>query len=207
MAFPTKLLHDNEELVLDLRPHWLALARPTLVLFAACALGILVAVAIDDPPAAVIYLALLVVLAALGFFVIRLLGWTTTNFVLTTDRLISRQGVLTKSGIEIPLERINTVFFNQRIFERLVGAGDLAVESASERGTNRFTDIRRPADVQREIYVQMEENENRKFDRAAGDSRASLSTAEQIEKLHGLLTQGAITQAQYDAERARLLGA
>jgi len=204
VAYPTKLLHDNEDLVLDLRPHWLALAKPTLALFLACALGIVVAVAFEDPPTALIYLALLLVVAALVWFGIRLLGWSTTNFVLTTDRLISRQGVLTKSGIEIPLERINTVFFNQRLFERLVGAGDLAVESAGERGTNTFTDIRRPADVQREIYVQMEENENRKFDRAAG--RAGLSAAEQVEKLHGLLVQGAITQEQYDSERIRLLG-
>ena len=175
-----------------------------VVLFALAVVGIVVAVAFDDPPTALIYLALLIVVAALVWFGIRLLGWSTTNFVLTTDRLISRQGVLTKSGIEIPLERINTVFFNQRLFERLVGAGDLAVESAGERGTNTFTDIRRPADVQREIYVQMEENENRKFDRAAG--RAGLSAAEQVEKLHGLLAQGAITQEQYDSERIRLLG-
>lgn len=203
MAFPRKLLHTNEELVLDLRPHWLAVAKPTLLLLLACAFGIVVAVL--EWPTWVIWLALALIAVALVWFVVKLLGWLTTNFVLTTDRLISRQGVLAKSGIEIPLDRINTVFFNQSLFERLVGAGDLAIESAGERGNQSFSNIRRPAQVQREIYVQIEDNENRKFDRV-GRGGGGLSTAEQLEKLHGLLVQGAITQEQYEAERTRLLG-
>lgn len=203
MAFPRKLLHTNEELVLDLRPHWLAMAKPTLLLLLACAFGIVVAVL--EWPTPVIWLALVLIAAALAWFVAKLLGWITTNFVLTTDRLISRHGVLSKSGIEIPLDRINTVFFNQSLFERLVGAGDLAIESAGERGNQSFSNIRRPAQVQREIYVQIEENENRKFDRVNARG-TGLSAAEQLEKLHGLLVQGAITQEQYEAERARLLG-
>ena len=58
------------------------------------------------------------------------------------------------------------MFFHQGLFERLVGAGDLTIESAGERGTETFSDIRKPSIVQKEIYVQMEANENRKFDRA-----------------------------------------
>lgn len=209
MPFPRKLLHDTEELVLDLRPHWLAIAVPTAWLLGACALGILVALA--GWADWLLWLALLLIVVALASFLIKLLGWSRTEFVLTTDRIITRRGVLTKSGIEIPLERINTVFFNQRLFERMVGAGDLAIESAGERGTENFTNIRKPAVVQREIYVQMEENENRKYDRmaaahSAGSVSASLSPVEQVERLHGLLQQGAITAAQYEAEKARILG-
>ncbi|MBV9952529.1 MAG: PH domain-containing protein [Acidimicrobiia bacterium] len=127
-------------------------------------------------------------------------------FVLTSDRILTRRGWISKSGVEIPLERINTVFFNQSLFERMIGAGDLAIESAGERGTETMTDIRKPAVVQREIYVQMESNENRKFDRARAPSSSGISTAEQLEKLHNLLQQGAITQAQFEAERAKLIG-
>ena len=120
------------------------------------------------------------------------------------------RGVLTKAGIEIPLERINTVFFNQRIFERMVGAGDLGIESAGERGSETFENIRKPAIVQREIYVQMEANENRKFDRVGqGHGYApapELSAVEQLERLHALYEKGALTAAQYEAEKARVLG-
>jgi uncharacterized membrane protein YdbT with pleckstrin-like domain len=209
VAFPRKHLNDGEELVLDLRPHWLAVAVPTLGLVAAIVVGILVwAVGPDGGTADTVLTvaALALIAVTLVWFLVRLAGWATTNFVLTTDRLISRQGVLAKSGIEIPLERINTVFFNQSIFERVVGAGDLAIESAGERGTQSFSNIRKPSLVQREIYVQIEDNENRKFDRIGSVGAPGLSTAEQLEKLHALLQQGALTQEQYEAERTRLLG-
>lgn len=205
MAFPRKLLNDNEVLVLDLRPHWLAIALPTLALLTTCVVGILVAAA--GWPKALLVIALVLIVLALVSFLVKLLGWSNTNFVLTSDRIITRRGVLTKSGIEIPLERINTVFFDQRLIERMVGAGDLAIESAGERGSETFENIRKPAIVQREIYVQMEANENRKFDRVRAPAPvAGLSPVEQVERLHGLLQQGAITPAQYEAEKARILG-
>ena len=71
--------------------------------------------------------------------------------------------MLAKTGIEIPLERINTVFFNQSIFERMLGAGDLAIESGGETGKQTFSDIRRPSLVQNEIYRQMEANNTRMY--------------------------------------------
>lgn len=205
MAFPRKLLNSNEELVLDLRPHWLGLLVPSVTLFGACLVGILVSLA--DLPSAVVLLALVGVLAAVVWFVVRLLGWSNTNFVLTSDRIITRRGVLSKSGVEIPLERINTVFFNQRLFERMVGAGDLAIESAGERGTETFENIRKPAIVQREIYVQMEDNENRKFDRVRAPAAAAPSSADEISRFYALYQQGAISAEEYEAQKARILGA
>lgn len=205
MAYPRKLLNQGEELVLDLRPHWLALVVPTLVLVVSVVVGALVTLLVDID--ALSLGALVLVVVALAYFGIKVLGWSTTNFVLTTDRLISRQGVLSKSGIEIPLERINTVFFNQSLFERMVGAGDLALESAGERGNQSFSNIRKPALVQREIYVQIEANENRKFDRLGPTGGPGLSSAEQLEKLHDLVTKGAITPTQFEAEKARIFGA
>jgi uncharacterized membrane protein YdbT with pleckstrin-like domain len=208
VAFPQKHLNDGEEIVLDLRPHWVYLAPATFFLVFAIVLGVVAAVMVDGDAGTAASIAALVLLAvAVLYFAYKYVNWVTTMFVLTTDRIITRRGWLSKSGIEIPLERINTVFFNQRILERLLGAGDLSIESAGERGTENLTDIRKPALVQREIYVQMEQNENRKFDRVRGPATgASLSTAEQLEKLHGLVQQGALTPAQYEAEKAKLLG-
>src|SRR5207237_525696 len=98
------------------------------------------------------------VIVCLVWFGIRYAKWNSTNFVVTTDRVVHRVGVVSKHGIEIPLERINTVFFNQSMFERVLGAGDLGIESAGERGAETFEDVRKPAIVQNEIYRQMEAN-------------------------------------------------
>ncbi len=205
MGYPEKLLHGQEQIVIDTRPHWIFMAPSTVLLVLASAVGIYAAVA--DWFTALQWLALIAIVVALGYWIFRLVRWVSTVFVLTTDRLISREGILRKHGLEIPLERVNTVFFEQRLYERMIGAGDIAVESASERGTQRFSNIRKPDVVQREIYVQMEDNENRKFDRInVGARAASLSPVEQVERLQSLLAQGTITPEQFEAEKARILG-
>ena len=210
MPFPRKLLNDNEDIVLDLHPHWWFFAPPMFALIASIILGILVAAGSVDwltiPIGALI-------LGCLIWFGLRYARWITTNFVVTTDRLIYRHGVLAKHGIEIPLDRVNTVFFRQSIFERIVGSGDLVIESAGEMGRQAFSNVRNPSAVQNEIYRQIEANENRKFDRV-GASAASGKTAgsggegsipEQIRQLDELRKQGALTEAEFAQKKQQLL--
>ena len=103
------------------------------------------------------------------WLLVRYLRWGTTNFVITSDRVIFRHGVIAKSGIEIPLERVNSVHFDQGIFERMLGAGDLLIESGAESGQQRFTDVRNPDRVQNLIHSQMELNEDRMHGRVNRD--------------------------------------
>jgi uncharacterized membrane protein YdbT with pleckstrin-like domain len=204
MPFPRKLLNDEEDVVIDLHPHWWFLAGPTAALVVTVVGGIVAVSAFDPAQAVKIVLAVLIV-ASVVWFAHRYARWATTNFVVTTDRLIYRHGVLAKHGIEIPLERVNTVFFNQSIFERMLRAGDLTIESAGETGRQQFTDIRKPSAVQNEIYRQMEANENRKFDRI-GSPRSELSVPEQLEKLDELRRRGVLSNEEFESQKARLLG-
>ncbi len=204
MAFPPKLLNDGEDAVLDLHPHWWYFAKSMSVLVGLIVLGI-VAVVLDLADFVNITAGVLV-LVALVWFGVTYLRWSTTNFVVTTDRLIYRHGVLTKQGIEIPLDRVNTVFFKQSLFERMLGAGDLMIESAGERGSQSFSDVRKPSAVQSEIYRQIEANENRKFDRvAAGGGGDTLSVPEQLEKLHELHQRGVLSDEEYAEKKQTLL--
>jgi uncharacterized membrane protein YdbT with pleckstrin-like domain len=213
VPFPRKLLNDDEQIVLDLHPHWWFFAPPLLALIAALILGIL-ALANDVHTALKVPVGL-IVLGLLAWFGWRYLRWITTNFVVTTDRLIYRHGVLSKHGIEIPLDRVNTVFFRQSIFERIVGAGDLVIESASETGRQRFSNVRKPSAVQNEIYRQIEANENRKYDRVGVSAAAGTSTAQraddtesipaQIRQLDELRKQGLITEEEFTRKKQQLL--
>src|SRR5690606_13069333 len=99
----------------------------------------------------------------------------TTHFVLTSDRVIYRNGILAKHGVEIPLDSINAIHFAQAIWERVLGLGDLKVDSASIEGVSEFENVRRPNKVQNEIYLQMEANENRKFDRVASGINSQMA--------------------------------
>lgn len=201
MPFPRKLLNDHEDIILDLRPHWWFLSGPIAAVVLTVALTIFVA-AIGAASAFPIA-ALVLVLGAVLWLSVRLLRWTTTNFVVTTDRLIFRTGVLSKHGREIPLERVNDITFHASLFERMIGAGDLVIESAGERGQQMFTDIPHPMQVQNEVYRQIEAAQQRDADRMAG--RRELSVPEQLEKLDELRQRGVITQAEFDTKKSQLL--
>ena len=206
MAFDKKLLNQNEEILLDLRPHWWFFANQAVALLGALVLGLFAAVLVQEP--AITIAALILILGVLIWFIARYVIWTTTSFVVTTDRLISRLGVFSRQGIEIPLERVNTVFFSQTFFERVIGSGDLEIESASEQGSQKFSNIRKPLNVQNEIYRQMENNENRKFDRVGRNmsgGSSGLSIPEQIEKLAELQQKGIISIAELEEKKAELL--
>ena len=206
MPFPSHLLTDDEDLVLDLRPHWWFLAPAGAILAVAVLFGL--GALINDWPNWISVPIGVWVLVALGYFVVRYLVWNTTNFVVTSERVVSRTGVISKQGIEIPLDRINTVFFNQSIFERVIGAGDLGIESAGEGGRQTFTDIRKPNLVQNEIYRQVEGLEDRKLQRlgqAATGGSTEPSIPEQIEKLDQLRRQGVVTDEEFEIKKRDLL--
>ncbi len=201
--------------MLDLKPHWWYFATQATALFWALVLGLVAGVWIQQPVVTIIALGLIV--GILFWFIARYIVWSTTSFVVTTDRLINRSGVFGRQGTEIPLERVNTVFFAQTFFERVIGSGDLEIESASEQGSQKFTNIRKPLNVQNEIYRQMEENENRKYDRVGrnliagpggagpGAGDGGLSIPDQIEKLDLLRQKGIISNEEFQAKKVELL--
>jgi uncharacterized membrane protein YdbT with pleckstrin-like domain len=207
MPFPRELLNRDEEIVLDLHPHWLFFAEPALT-----ALGLIIVLIIS---ASTVGGGLtVVVLVLIGLTLVwalwRLLTWRFTHFVVTNDRLIYRSGIIAKRGIQIPLERVNNVNFKQGILERIVGAGDLLVESAGEDGQQRFTDVRHPDRIQNVIHEQINENERRPYPDAAPAGAAGATAvndhATQLEKLEGMLQRGTLSREEFEAEKRRLLG-
>ncbi len=201
MAFPLRLLNEEEDIVLDLHPHWWFFTGPATLL--ALTLGGLVVLMTFDLPDALTMVAAALALVALTWLLGRYLRWVTTNFVVTTDRLIYRSGVFGKSGTEIPLDRVNTMFFHQTFFERLLRSGDLIIESGGETGRQTFSDIAAPSSVQNTIYQQIEANEMRT---ASGGHVASASIAVELQHLDELRRNGVLTDAEFETQKARLLG-
>jgi uncharacterized membrane protein YdbT with pleckstrin-like domain len=202
MAFPKRLLIAGEDLVLDLRPHPIALSLPVLTTVVA-----LVAAAwlsTTSIPAWIPWAAFVIVL--LAYPIPRLVWWLTSIFAVTTDRVIHREGWIAKRSMEIPLEAINDVRFEQGVFERLIGAGSLIIQSASEHGRQEFEHIRHPEDVQKTIYEQGETNKKRMYqgDQAAGGGSPSVSS--ELERLAELRAKGILTEDEFQAQKAKVLG-
>jgi uncharacterized membrane protein YdbT with pleckstrin-like domain len=148
--------------------------------------------------------SILAVIWAIWLF-FKYLQWQFTNFVVTDDRVIYRHGVLAKHGVEIPLERINNINFDQGFWERIIGAGDLDIESAGREGQSHFEDVRHPDGVQQEIYRQMEVNAREQASWAAPQVSREASIPEQIEQLAALRDKGHISAEEFESKKASLL--
>ena len=164
MAYPTKLLAEDERLVLDLHTHWKALIAPVLVLVLVLGVGGYVAAAIPDGDHQGLYR--LLVLAAgvailVGYSLRPFLRWLTTHYVITDRRVLVRSGIVARTGRDVPLSRINDITFSHSILERFLGCGTLVVESAGERGQVTLTDVPRVERVQRELYDLVEQTDAR----------------------------------------------
>ncbi len=203
MPFPKKLLNEGEEIVLDLRPHWWFLVGPAAALLVTVVASILLLSVHGVLHDYGLWVTTGLAVLALLWFAGRYWRWTTTEFIVTSDRLIRRDGILAKNGKEIPLERLNDIAYHQTAFERIIGTGDLMIESAGKSGQEVFPDLPKPGLVQNEIYRQIELMKTRDADRMAG--RRELSVPEQIEKLDELRQRGVISQAEFDAKKAQLL--
>lgn len=216
MGFPRKNLNTYEELVVDQAPHWSFFWEPALALGGLVLVTLLAEVFTDDAMWLrwILFPLLIVVAAWLGW---RLLTWRTTHFVVTTDRLIYQAGVFAKRGVQIPLQRVNNVNFHQGVLERMLGTGDLLIESGGESGQQRFSDIRHPDRVQNQIHAEVENNENRRFGLASstmqrgGGGNAPLpppaaDIVGQLEKLDALRQRGVINDAEFQQQKAKLLG-
>lgn len=207
MGFPKRHLQEGEEIVVERRPHVITFAEPMIALIISTVAGAAASQFINPLGGStntyISWAALVLPILSLVWLFVRWLKWRSTMFVVTTERLISREGLFARSGMEIPLERVNNISSHQTFFERILGAGDLLIESGGEDGQQRYSNVRKPFELQNQINRQIERSQARDADRMAG--RRELSVPEQIEKLAELVTSGVLTQAEFDAKKSQLL--
>ena len=211
MPFPRRLLNEGEEISLDLRPHWWFFANHIFTGVPLIVVLFLVQSIHGHDSLRSWLMALWGVLALIwaAWLGLQYLKWNFTHFVVTTDRVLFRTGVLSKKGVEIPLERVSNINFKQSIWERTIGAGDLNIESAGRDGQSTFNDVRHPEAVQQELYKQMELYARKRAGwsqaPAAAPAAPGPSIPEQLEQLAGLRDRGVISAAEFEAKKAQLL--
>lgn len=158
MPYPDNVLAGSEQVVLHRHPHWKRLIGPVFVLLFATALASFVAAVVnttdwDTNTKKIIFVVITAIwLVVVGWLtLLPFLGWLTTHFVITDRRVMYRHGLLTRSGIDIPLARINSVEFRHRILDRILRTGTLIIESASQDPLE-FHDIPRVEHVHALLY-------------------------------------------------------
>jgi membrane protein YdbS with pleckstrin-like domain len=140
MAFPAKLLNEGERVVFTTRTHVKALFVPVLVLVVVVVLAALGSAWIDNGVARKVIWAIAVVLL-LVFTVWPFLNWLGATYTVTNRRLITRAGVLTREGHDIPLNRISDVSYERGLLDRMLGCGTLVISDASTHGRVSLPDV------------------------------------------------------------------
>ncbi|MFC4947142.1 PH domain-containing protein [Pseudonocardia sp. GCM10023141] len=143
MAYPDDLLVPGEQIVMHKHPHWKMLVLPVLALLLVIGIGSFLAALVRNQswaPWAWIALAVVGLVLVVWLTVKPVVRWRTTHFVVTTRRVLVREGLVSRHGIDIPMSRINSVQFRHTVIERLLGCGTLVIESASDEPLE-FSDI------------------------------------------------------------------
>jgi uncharacterized membrane protein YdbT with pleckstrin-like domain len=159
MAYPDELLVHGEEIVMHRHPHWKMLVVPVLVLLLVVGLGSYLAALIGAQswsPWARIVLGVIGLGLIVRFTLAPVIRWRTTHFVVTNRRVLVREGLFTRRGLDIPLRRITSVQFRHTLFERLFGVGTLVMESASDEPLE-FHDVPGVEEVHALLYKEVAE--------------------------------------------------
>ena len=156
-------LTHGEQLVLRLHPHGKTMARPLFLLLLVVAAAIVIIVLLPASAGTTVRLVVgvLALLLAAGLFGLPFLRWRTTVYEITTRRLRLREGILTRSGRDFPLNRISDVSFSQGLLDRMFGCGRLIVESPGEAGQLILAEIPNVRQVQAALFQLVGDEEAR----------------------------------------------
>jgi len=148
----------------------------------------------------------------LSLFLVVWVPWASWHFVqwwfirctVSNYRVVWRRGVLGRSGVEIPLDRVSNVNFHQSIVERLFGDWYLIIESSGQDGQSKFSDIRHPDEVQLVIHRQIVDG------KVSAPSTASVSSGgsllHELQELEAMRFRGVLSDDEFTAAKRRLLG-
>ena len=144
MAISKDLLNEGESIVISTRTHPKALLFPILALVVLLAIGVVAAIASTSP-------ARVMAIGVVWFVIRPVLIWLTATYTITTRRLITRHGVITRKGHDIPLTRVSDVAYERDLIDRLLGCGTLVISDASTHGQVALPDIPRIEETHRKL--------------------------------------------------------
>jgi hypothetical protein len=158
MPLPRKLLGDDEDIVVEMRPHWVFFAGPLLIA-ALVVIGISVAlVALGKHARGIVTYPLLAIAAIpVAWFLGRMFRWRNYIIALTTTRIIVRRGVLERNTLQLRLQRVTEVNTSQRLWERALGVGRLILDVQGDDDSLVIEDVAKPLVFQRVVNGQIDE--------------------------------------------------
>ena len=170
VPYPDKLLAADEEVVRHLHPHWTTIFWPVvrlLLIVGGTSFGVAAIPAGDQQGLFRLLVLALALVLLLALVVVPLLRWRTTHYVITTHRLLFREGILARRGRDIGFPRITDVSYSQSIWERIINSGTVTIESAGDSGATVLRRIPDSDGVQQLLNHMIEEDADRRAQESA----------------------------------------
>jgi uncharacterized membrane protein YdbT with pleckstrin-like domain len=197
-------LKKGESLALVIRLHWLVLVWPILLTVTGVILGILIG--------SYGYFIPFVLICYLGYKIIQRNNnlWAVTNL-----RVIDEFGVFSLNSKESPLDKINNVTYNQTIWGRMFGYGNVQIQTAAEIGSTTYCTVEKPKEL-KDTITQMQEEYKRsqiltqaqelaKAISAGSQKQSKTDVAGELEKLFELKQRGILTAEEFNARKKKIL--
>lgn len=203
-------LKKDERLLITIHQHWIKLLLPFLTWLI---IVILLFIFVQDH----LEIVLIVALVTAFYPAYLYLEWNNNLWAVTNMRVIDESGFFSRYSKESPLDKINNVEYDQTLWGRMLGYGDVEIQTAAEMGDTTYKMIHHPKLLKDTITHAQEEYKNAQITNQAqqlasaikqsmGTPAANISVASEIEKLFHLMQQGAITQEEYIFQKDKLLG-
>lgn len=202
-------LKKDETILLITRQHWLRLLLP---FFAWILLTVLMIWWLNNTTAWII-----IAVAALYPF-IEYLNWRHNLWAVTNLRIIDETGFITRYSKESPFDKINNVEYDQSIWGRIFGFGNVDIQTAAEMGETKYELIHHPKLLKDTITHAQEEYKKMQISNQATQLAEAIARvnpaaqpsqqmiADELQKLFELMQKGAITQEEYAAQKNKLMG-
>jgi len=203
------VLKTDEKILIIIRQHWLRLILP---FFAWLLLSILLIWWLQNGT------ALIIVLLAALYPMIEYINWKNNIWCVTNLRVVDESGFFSRYSKESPLDKINNVEYDQSLWGRMMGFGSVDIQTAAELGETKYEFIHHPKLLKDTITHAQEEYKKRQVSsqaiqlaEAIARTNAAVAPSQQmiadeLHKLFELLQKGAITQEEYLAQKAKLMG-
>ncbi|MEO6669344.1 MAG: PH domain-containing protein [Ferruginibacter sp.] len=203
-------LKKDEKLLLVIRHHWLQLLMPFFVWILVSTLS-----AYFIPGTGII---LIIILATALYPLFVYFNWVHNIWAVTNMRVIDEGGFFTRYAKESPLDKINNIEYDQSFWGRILGYGDVDIQTAAEMGETSYKMIHHPKLLKDTITHAQEEYKNIQVNNQAEQLARAIARntvvskpsetmiADELKKMFELFQAGAITQEEYLEQKNRLLG-
>lgn len=202
-------LKQDEQILLITRQHWVRLVLPIFVWAVAATLLIWLA----DTTGFIITLVVAV------YPIYEYLNYKSNLWCVTNLRVVDESGFFSRYSKESPLDKINNVEYEQSIWGRIFGFGDVDIQTAAEMGETTYELIHHPKLLKDTITHAQEEYKKMQVSNQASQLAKAIAQntgyapptpsqqmiADELHKLFELLQKGAITQEEYVAQKRKLM--